>query len=109
MPFQNNTNFNFGPQEKTQNVLNIQPVWPFSLGDRWNLITRTIFPVISQPETLPGTDQTFGLGNISFTAFLSPKAFDKLIWGVGPVLVLPRIQMTIWDLIDGLQARPLWF
>ncbi len=28
LPFQNNTNFNFGPHEKTQNVLNIQPVPP---------------------------------------------------------------------------------
>jgi hypothetical protein len=37
LPFQNNTNFNFGPEEKTQNVLNIQPVWPFSLTENWNL------------------------------------------------------------------------
>ena len=42
LPFQNNTNFNFGPQEKTQNVLNIQPVYPVNLNDDWNLLTRTI-------------------------------------------------------------------
>ena len=54
LPFQNNTNFKFGPQEKTQNILNIQPVWPFALNDKWNLITRTIVPVVSQPETAPG-------------------------------------------------------
>ncbi len=89
LPLQNNTNFNLGPQEKTQNVLNIQPVWPFSIGENWNLITRTIMPVISQPEILPGTDRTFGLGDITFTSFFSPKDSGKLIWGVGPVLVLP--------------------
>lgn len=50
LPFQNNTNFGFGPYERTQNVLNIQPVVPISLGSDWNLITRTIFPVITQPD-----------------------------------------------------------
>ena len=89
LPLQNNTNFSFGPQEKTQNVLNVQPVWPFSIGENWNLITRTIMPVISQPEILPGTDRTFGLGDITFTSFFSPKDSGKLIWGVGPVLVMP--------------------
>jgi len=88
-PFQNNTNFRFGPQEKTQNILNIQPVWPFELTDKWNLITRTILPVISQPETAPGTERTFGIGDTTFTAFFSPKDSGKLIWGVGPALVLP--------------------
>lgn len=89
LPFQNNTNFNFGPQKKTQNVLNIQPVWPFELNDKWNLITRTILPVISQPEIIPGTKRTFGLGDTTFTAFFSPKDSGKWIWGVGPAIVLP--------------------
>ena len=49
VPFQNNTNFDFGPRERTQNVLNIQPVVPFSLTDEWLMITRTIIPIVSQP------------------------------------------------------------
>ncbi|MEN8779570.1 MAG: hypothetical protein ABF292_00585 [Desulfobacterales bacterium] len=89
LPFQNNTNFKFGPQEKTQNILNIQPVWPFALNDKWNLITRTIVPVVSQPETAPGTDRDFGIGDTTFTAFFSPKNSGKWIWGVGPVLLIP--------------------
>jgi len=89
LPFQNNTNFDFGPQEKTQNILNIQPVWPFSLNDDWNLITRTIVPVISQPETAPGTDREFGVGDTFFTAFLSPKNSGKWIWGAGPAILIP--------------------
>jgi hypothetical protein len=71
LPLQNNTNFNFGPEEKTQNILNIQPVWPFSLTEEWNVITRTIVPVISQPELFPGDDRENGLGDTTFTAFLS--------------------------------------
>jgi hypothetical protein len=54
LPFQNNTNFGIGPDDETQNVLNVQPVWPFSLNENWKLITRTILPVISQPDILTG-------------------------------------------------------
>jgi hypothetical protein len=43
LPFQNNTNFGFGPQEKTQNILNIQPVWPFEMTENWNLIYKPHF------------------------------------------------------------------
>jgi hypothetical protein len=89
VPFQNNTNFNFGPLEKTQNVLNIQPVIPFALNEDWNLITRTILPVVSQPAFTPMQDRKFGLGDTVFSAFLSPRDSGQLIWGVGPALLLP--------------------
>jgi hypothetical protein len=91
LPLQNNTNFNFGPEERTQNVLNIQPVWPFSLTENWNLITRTIIPVISQPRLAPGDERENGLGDTTFTAFLSPANSGKWIWGAGPVLLLPTV------------------
>lgn len=89
LPFQNNTNTNFGPEEKTQNILNIQPVWPFSVGENWNLITRTILPVMSQPALTPNGERTSGLGDISFSGFLSPKVAGKWIWGAGGVALLP--------------------
>jgi len=89
LPLQNNTNFDFGPEEKTQNILNIQPVWPFALTEDWNLITRSILPVISQPGLFPGDDRKNGLGDLTFTAFLSPTEPGKWIWGAGPVLLLP--------------------
>jgi len=87
LPFQNNTNFDFGPDDRTQNILNIQPVLPFTLNDDWNLITRTIFPVISQP--LADGERKDGLGNTTFTAFLSPRGGGATTWGVGPVVLLP--------------------
>jgi len=89
LPFQNNTNFDVGPQKKTQNILNIQPVWPVTLSESWNLITRTIVPVVSQPGSLPGQDRENGLGDTTFTAFFSPARPSKWIWGAGPVLLLP--------------------
>jgi len=90
LPFQNNTNFDVGPEGKTQNILNIQPVWPVSLNDEWNLITRTILPVVSQTEFAPGDGRTNGIGDTTFTAFFSPKKpTNGLIWGAGPVVLLP--------------------
>ena len=89
LPFQNNTNFNFGPEKGTQNVLNIQPVIPISVNDDWNIITRTIIPVISMPSLYPGDDRTNGIGDIQFTAFLSPANPGEWIWGVGAIAQLP--------------------
>jgi len=89
VPFQNNTNLNFGPEEKTQNVLNIQPVIPISVNSEWNIITRTIVPVISMPSLYPGDDRTNGIGDTIFTGFLSPASPGKFIWGAGPVVQIP--------------------
>ena len=89
VPFQNNTNLNFGPEKGTQNVLNIQPVIPISVSNNWNIITRTILPVISMPSLYPGDDRTNGIGDIQFTAFLSPANPGKWIWGVGAIAQLP--------------------
>lgn len=90
VPFQNNTNFNVGPENKTQNILNIQPVIPFNLNENWNLITRTIIPVISQPSFAPGQSRKNGIGDIQLTAFLSPTqpTSGGWIWGAGLVTQL---------------------
>ena len=89
LPFQNNTNFHFGPEEETQNILNIQPVWPVKLNENWNLVTRTIVPIVSQPGMTPADDRVNGLGDTTFTGFFSPSAPGKIIWGVGPILLMP--------------------
>jgi len=94
LPFQNNTNFDYGPEDGTQNVLNIQPVWPFKLNDDWNFVTRTILPVMSVPALTPGDSRTTGIGDTTFTGWFSPSAASKWIWGVGPVLVLPPAPTT---------------
>lgn len=89
IPFQNNINFTVGQNKKAQDVLNVQPVWPFSINSEWNLITRTIIPIISQPEGIINTNREFGIGDISFSAFLSPAQPQKIIWGIGPVFLFP--------------------
>jgi hypothetical protein len=91
VPFQGNYNDGFGNGDGQQSYINIQPVIPVSIGENWNLISRTILPVVSQSDFTPdGASQT-GLGNITQSFFFSPKEPTKggLIWGVGPVLQIP--------------------
>ena len=89
VPFQNNTSFGIGPHNRTQNVLNIQPVIPFDLSEDWNLITRTICPVIYQPFAWKSSGGKFGLGDINFSGFLSPAKPGAIIWGAGPIVSFP--------------------
>jgi hypothetical protein len=89
VPFQENMNLNTGPLERTQNVLNIQPVIPISLSSDWNIITRTIVPIISQPGFAPDQNRTNGIGDVQFTAFLAPAKPGAWIWGVGVITQLP--------------------
>ena len=84
IPFQNNTNFNM-PGDRTQNVLNIQPVIPLYEG---RLITRTIFPLIWNPDYTQDSGSDFGFGDISFTAFYAPES-KGITWGIGPVVSIP--------------------
>ena len=85
VPFQSNFNFGYGPDDKMQYVLNIQPVIPQHVAKQWNWIHRAIMPVIDQPAPV----DEFGLGDIQYQGFLSPANPGKLIWGVGPVFQFP--------------------
>jgi len=88
LPFQSNTNFNTGPFNRTQEILNIQPVVPMHLGENWNLISRTIMPLVSQPSPFFNSN-TNGISDITQSLFLSPVNSGDLIWGVGPVFTIP--------------------
>jgi hypothetical protein len=89
VPFQNNFNFGVGPDRVTQWILNVQPVIPISLNEDWNLITRTIMPIINQPSLADGVRSAFGLGDINPSLFFSPAKPSKFIWGVGPTWTMP--------------------
>ena len=89
VPIQNNTNFDVGPYDRTQNVLNIQPVIPAKLSDNWMLISRIIQPIVWQPYPSATTGGEFGFGDMNPSFFFSPRKPGKVIWGVGPALVIP--------------------
>ena len=89
VPLQNNTNFAFGSFNRTQNVLNIQPVIPFNISKDWMIIARIIQPVVWQPYPNQNTGGEFGLGDMVPTFFLSPRKPEKVIWGIGPAFTFP--------------------
>ena len=95
VPIQSNYDFGIGPGDGTRWTTNIQPVIPIGLNEDWNLISRTILPVIEQNGILPGgaADES-GLGDVVQSFFFSPKSSDP-IWGVGPVFLIPTATDTI--------------
>jgi hypothetical protein len=101
-PFQNNTNFNTGPHDGTQDILNIQPVIPIHVNADWNIIARTILPLIWQPSYAPAHTVPFGTGPTTFSPFLSPKnPSNGWLWGLGPVIQIPTIS-------DKTLGSPAW-
>jgi hypothetical protein len=92
VPLQLNYDHGIGPRDDGHRfTLNIQPVIPFRLTGDWNLISRTILPVIYQDDILPGGGDQFGLGDTVQSLFLSPAKPGPagLIWGIGPVFLIP--------------------
>jgi hypothetical protein len=89
VPFQFNYDQDIGPTEEGERTfLNVQPVIPIHLNADWNVISRTIVPVISLQDVPPGND-TDGLGDVLQSLFFSPRALvDGWTWGVGPALSL---------------------
>ena len=104
LPFQANEDWGYGPSGNGYKfTLNIQPVIPISISKNWNLILRTIVPIVSQhdlffipnlPKNSPLQPQNRSQDGLSDTLqsfFFSPKKPGPLglIWGVGPALLYP--------------------
>jgi len=113
-PIESNFFFGIGPSDSTAYVLNWKPVYPVGLGD-WNLINRLIVPAIysgGQDKDLLldstiysenvaiidlATGSALGLGDITYTAYLSPKESGSLIWGIGGALTMPTATEDRWS------------
>jgi hypothetical protein len=89
VPFQFNWEQNVGPSDLTRFILNVQPVMPFTVNENVNLIVRLIAPLVSQPPLVAGGPAAFGMSDITTSFFVSPSKSTRLIWGAGPVIVLP--------------------
>jgi hypothetical protein len=99
VPLQNNFNYGVGPYTRLQYNLNIQPVFPIMLSSSWNLISRTIIPIVNQPSSAPpavcatpllGCPSTIGLSDVQQQFFFAPKTKpDQIIWGLGPIFQIP--------------------
>jgi hypothetical protein len=90
LPFQFNYDEKYGPRDAGRLTLNIQPVIPISLSEDWNLISRTILPVVHQESPNYGIDDASGLGDTVQSFFFSPvETVGGWILGAGPVFLLP--------------------
>jgi hypothetical protein len=92
VPMQLNYDEGLGPNDSGGRVLlNVQPVIPVSISNDWNMISRTIVPVIYQSGVFPGEGSQLGTGDALQSLFFSPKAPTKAgwIWGIGPALSVP--------------------
>ncbi|NMJ41038.1 transporter [Roseomonas sp. JC162] len=88
VPFQNNLDFGGGTGDAFRYTLNIQPVVPVTLTSDWNLIVRTILPVLYNERVYP--DHRAGLGDITQSFFFSPaRPVNGITWGVGPAFLYP--------------------
>jgi len=88
LPIQSDTSFGIGPFDRTQQLFQLQPVFPFKVTNNINLITRTILPFFIQPDISSNSGSTSGLGDINISGFFSPRAKANFFWGVGPILQL---------------------
>jgi len=91
VPFQFNWDDDFGPDRNGRKFqLNFQPVVPITLNEQWTLISRTIVPIVDQNIPFIGDGSQSGVGDITQSFFFSPKPGpDGLIWGAGPVILIP--------------------
>jgi hypothetical protein len=91
VPFQSNWDRGLGPDDGWRHTLNVQPVVPLGISADWNLISRTILPLIAQEDVGRGTGSQVGLGDVAQSLFLSPAAVGDsgVIWGAGAVFLLP--------------------
>lgn len=91
IPLQSNWDYHIGPAEAWRYSLNVQPVIPVTIAPKWNLIVRTIVPVVYAESPVAGGENSFGLGDTVQSLFFSPKAptSSGWIWGVGPVFLWP--------------------
>jgi hypothetical protein len=88
-PIQPNFDFGMGTGSGWRMTTNVQPVIPIALNKEWNLISRTILPIIHQGNVTGGDTSQSGLGDIVQSIFFSPNKTEPLIWGVGPVVLVP--------------------
>ena len=90
VPIQNNWDFGYGSANAMRYTANIQPVIPISLSDDWNLIARTILPVIYAESPVKGGRDAWGMGDVLQSFFFSPKQpVGGWIMGAGPALLYP--------------------
>jgi hypothetical protein len=85
----NNTLFNSEPLAGTGYEFDLQSLLPTRLGNNWRILHRPLLPVLYEAGAALGEGSTFGLGDFSYQAFVTPNKNSTIVWGIGPTLVIP--------------------
>ena len=88
VPFQSNFDFGMGTGSGWRYTMNFQPVIPVALNSKWNMVSRTILPIIHQHNVANIGTQS-GLGDITQSFFFTPADSKSLVLAAGPVLLIP--------------------
>ncbi|WP_276134762.1 hypothetical protein [Polluticoccus soli] len=91
VPLQHNSDYGIGRHNGSKYQVNFQPVIPFALNKKLNLITRWIIPVVDQRDVVADHTSEFGLSDATISFFFSPSTPKKsgIIWGAGPAFLVP--------------------
>jgi hypothetical protein len=87
--FQENVDFGMGPDDGLPTLTYSR--CPVRVDDDWNLILRTILPIVYQDDVTGPRADEFGLGDVTQSFFFSPRrpGPSGIIWGAGPVILYP--------------------
>ena len=101
VPVMQSLGFNASQNGKTAYATSFQPVFPFTFK-KFNIINRAIFgfgyvPGITEglqllPQGAPENgmvDGTWGVSDLNYSFFYSPKKVNKIAWGIGPSINAP--------------------
>ncbi|MGA3315309.1 MAG: hypothetical protein ABSC64_02590 [Candidatus Korobacteraceae bacterium] len=116
VPFVENINFGAGPYDRTSNSLQIQPVIPWHISQNWLLVPRIVATAVAyEPDVAQTHGGTTGSGDTVATFFFAPFHAGKLIWAVGPSLLIPtatarKLGTGKWDMgpSAALLVEPDW-
>jgi hypothetical protein len=85
VPIESDTGFQLGRSNKVGDAVNIEPLLPFSLTARWDLIARPSLTIAYAPTP----HEQSGLEDLQTSFFLTPHNASTWIWGVGPIFQFP--------------------
>jgi hypothetical protein len=92
IPIQSNIQNGLGAKGDQGFLFRLQPAIPFRITDRVYLISRTIIPIAHVPFSPRLDRESWEVGNVSQTAWLTtPVAGTNLLVGLGPSVTLPTL------------------
>ncbi len=90
VPVTESIGFDAGPYHRTAHSLQILPVIPMEINTNWLLIPRIVTTAVAfLPDVTSASGGFTGVGDSVATFFITPVHTQKLIWGVGPSLLIP--------------------